>query len=123
MPKVKCSNAARLHKFILEFDEDVFSTDGLVILCKICGVKIASEKNFFLKQHIASGKHVRALQRKETQDKATTQIFILDTKKSSFNEELCQVFLSSNIPLNKLNNVVITYNYTVSRITCMTINV
>jgi len=76
MPKVKCSSTARLHKFVSEFGEDVFSTDGLVILCKISEVKIASEKKFTLKQHIASGKHVRALQRKETQDKVTTHIYL-----------------------------------------------
>jgi len=61
MSKVKCSDTARLYTFILEIGEDVFSTDGLVILCKICGVKIAFKKKFTLKQHIASGKHVRAL--------------------------------------------------------------
>jgi len=62
MSKIKCSDTARLHTFILKFGEEVFSTAGIVIICKICGVKIASEKNFTLKQHIASGKHVRALQ-------------------------------------------------------------
>lgn len=37
-------NTPRLHKFILEFGEDLFSMNGLIILCKICGLKIASEK-------------------------------------------------------------------------------
>lgn len=64
----------------MEFGEDVFLTDGLVVLCKICGVKIASEKKFILKQLITKEKHVKALRRKETQDKVKTQIFISEKK-------------------------------------------
>lgn len=39
------------------------------------------EKKYIFLQYIVSTKHLRALQRKETQDKTTTQIFIFDTKK------------------------------------------
>lgn len=46
MPKVKSSDAVHLRKFIVEFGEDVFLTNGLALLCKFYGVKIPSEKNF-----------------------------------------------------------------------------
>lgn len=52
MAKLKVSNAVRQRKFILEFEKDTFSIDGLTLLCKLCGVKIAFEKKFTL-QHIA----------------------------------------------------------------------
>jgi len=37
----KGSNTARLQKLILVLGENVFATDRLVILFKICGVKIS----------------------------------------------------------------------------------
>lgn len=39
MPKVKSTDDIRIREFVLEFGEDAFSTDDLVILCIEFGVK------------------------------------------------------------------------------------
>ena len=46
MPKEKSTKAYRLRNFVIEFGESVFSTDNLILFCKICNVKVASEKRF-----------------------------------------------------------------------------
>lgn len=62
----KSSDAVRLRVLVLGFEENVLSTDDLVLLCNVCGVKIAYEKKFTLRQHITSGNNFRALRRDET---------------------------------------------------------
>lgn len=58
-------------------------------------VKTEPEKKFTLQRHIASAKHLRALQRMETQDKATAKIFICDTKKKLY-INIQSIFLINN---------------------------
>jgi len=103
MPKVKISSSLHLRAFINEFGEDVFSTDGTILFCKICSVKFASEKKFTITQHLSRDKHCKGLEMKKaknTNDK--TQAFFTDTLTNSFNKDLCFAMLSSNIPLAKL---------------------
>lgn len=49
MPKVKCLTASRLRAF----GQNVISANGLVLLCKVCKVKVAAER-FTIQQHIIS---------------------------------------------------------------------
>lgn len=103
MPKVKPSSSLRLRAYINEFGEDVFSTDGKILFCKICSVKVASEKKFTITQHLSRDKHVKGLEmNKAKNSKYTTQAFFTDTLTNSFNKDLCFAMLSSNIPLAKL---------------------
>jgi hypothetical protein len=46
MPKVKCSDIVRLSDFVKEFGEKYFTTDRVVLFCKLCGVKVTAEKRF-----------------------------------------------------------------------------
>ena len=46
MSKIKSSNRSRLLAFINEFGNDIFSTDGTVLFCKICEVKVAADRKF-----------------------------------------------------------------------------
>lgn len=78
---VNSYDAVRPRKFVLDFEEDVFSIDDLVLSCKVCGIKIASAKQCAFQQRTASAKHLRPLQRKDTRDKATALIFISDKHK------------------------------------------
>jgi len=41
MPKVN-----GIKKYIIEFGEEVFSTDGDILFCKICSIKVNSDKRF-----------------------------------------------------------------------------
>lgn len=62
MPKVKSSNFAKLKQFVSEYGDTVFSTDGTILYCKICEVKVAAEKRFTVDQHVNREKHIRGLQ-------------------------------------------------------------
>jgi len=43
MLKVKHSNNSKLKKYVKEFSENIFSTDGLVLCYKVCDVKVSCE--------------------------------------------------------------------------------
>lgn len=98
MPKNKPSMTSVLNNYVKEFGEKVFSSDGSVLFCKFCEVRVAA-------QHLKTNKHIRALNRHQN---ATTlkvqQQVTLCPKKSTFSKDLCQALISANIPLNKINN-------------------
>lgn len=106
MPKVKCSTASRLRAFVQEFGHNIFSTDGLVLFCKICNVKVTAEKRFAVQQHLSRDKHINGVERSKLQnEKNNTQSFITDVpNRSEYFLDLTRTFLSCNIPLNKLEN-------------------
>lgn len=108
MPKVKCSGAVRLRKFILEFGEDVILTDDLVLLCKVCGVKIEREKKSPLQRQIASEKHSRALQRRRVKTKRQHE-YLSMTKNNNFLLTLGVYFLINNAILNVTFDLLWTY--------------
>ena len=39
MPKQKVSTASRLRQYVTQFGENVFSTDGAILICKVYEVK------------------------------------------------------------------------------------
>jgi hypothetical protein len=41
----------RLRGFVKEFGEKYFTTDGIILFCKLCEVKITAEKRFIVQQH------------------------------------------------------------------------
>lgn len=47
MPEVKSLTSDRLRLYVNEFGKDVFSTDGIILFCKICEVKVLPEKNYY----------------------------------------------------------------------------
>jgi len=84
----------------------------LQLTSKYCIVNCAIQKlevieNSTIKQHIDTDK--AAIKRKQSKNKfdlqKTQQQLLSNTKKSSFNKDVCYTLLSANIiPLNKLNN-------------------
>jgi len=103
MPKVKNLNL-KLKKIVREFGENVLMTDGNIIFCKLCEVKINSDKKYNVQQHIGREKHKEALKKLEAAKHNAVQPFIQQFCKSDFNADLCSAFVAANIPLNKLNN-------------------
>lgn len=103
MPKVKTSAAIRGKNYVTEFGGHIFTFDGSVLFCKICEVRVKCEKRFSVTQHLSTEKHTRASNRQNTN---TTQQLITTPprRKSDFSKDLCEAFLKSNIPLEKLEN-------------------
>lgn len=64
MPKQKSSQSSRMRLYVSEFGADVFSTDGLVLFCKVCEVKVAADKKYTIQQHTTRDKHLRGIQKR-----------------------------------------------------------
>ena len=44
IPKAKPTKSCHLKQFVAEFGDDIFSTDGYILYCKMCDTKVAAEK-------------------------------------------------------------------------------
>lgn len=106
MPKTKQCATNRLNSFVLEYGTDIFKTDGSILFCKLCEVKVNSDRKFVVTQHVNTEKHKRAVIRKN--DKNTNseiqQLVTNTPKKCLFSHELCKALLSANVPLYKISN-------------------
>jgi hypothetical protein len=43
--------SCHLKQIVLEFGDDIFSTDGDILYCKICDTKLVAEKRFMVHHH------------------------------------------------------------------------
>lgn len=103
MPKVKSS--IRVKNYVSEFGEHIFSYDDNILFCKMCEIKVNSEKRFTVTQHLKTKKHVRAVYRKNLNESKTQQPIQSNIQEGSiFNKNLCKSLLLANIPLEKLEN-------------------
>ena len=107
MPKVKCSNSMKLRGFVRDFGEKFFSTDGEILFCKLCEVKVSAEKRFNVQQHCNTAKHSRCVKRSAENDSRQRLLFEQTGPSStvqSYFKDLCEMMVSCNIPLEKLKN-------------------
>ncbi|KAF0704481.1 CGG triplet repeat-binding protein 1-like, partial [Aphis craccivora] len=80
-------------KYVAEFGENIFASDGGIIFCKVCEIKVNSAKRFTVTQHLKTDKHIRA------------QLLPNIPEKSMFAKNLFDnTLLLANIPLEKLEN-------------------
>lgn len=63
MTKAKLSISSRLHSYVSEYGNDIFSSDGKVLFCKVCNVKVSALKQFTVEQYINRKKHTRGVER------------------------------------------------------------
>src|SRR5215510_3994686 len=54
--KVKCFDSAKLRGFVKEFGEKYCCTDGIILFCKLCEVKVTAEKRFTVQKHCNTAK-------------------------------------------------------------------
>jgi len=59
MPKAKSSVSSRLRSYGSEYGNDIFSSDGEVLFCKVRDVKVSALKRFIVEQHVNREKHTR----------------------------------------------------------------
>lgn len=58
MPKQKSSQLSRMWLYVFELAADVFSTDDLVLYCKVYDVKIAKDQKFSSIKYAIMNKHL-----------------------------------------------------------------
>ena len=110
MPKVKCSSSVKLRGFIKEFGDKYFSTDGEILFCKMCEVKVTADKRFTVQQHCNTVKHKSCVNREFTTESRQRLLFEKSSSSSpksgnasEFSKDLCTMMVSSNIPLHKVD--------------------
>jgi hypothetical protein len=109
MPKVKCPDSVRLRSFIKEFGEKYFTTNGLILFCKLCEVKVTAEKCFTVQQHCNTAKHKSCVNGEFAAESRQQLLFEKSNSSSSilgsayeFSKDLCKMMVSSNIHLHKV---------------------
>lgn len=107
MPKDKSSLSSRLRNYVREFGENIFSTDGQLILCKLCEVKFSHDKRYSITQHIKTEKHLKSVNLLQNKQCNFQSLFTNTTilNKDSFSADLCKALVSANIPQKKINNI------------------
>ena len=81
MPKQKLSTASRLRQYITQSGENVFSTDGTILFCKVCEVKVTADKRFTVQRHTGHEKHLRALE--NVNKRKVSQLLLKETASTS----------------------------------------
>jgi hypothetical protein len=110
MPKVKPSKNTKLREFVVGGWKQHFSTDGLILFCKVCEVKVAAEKQFNVQQHCSTLKHKSSVAQNSALESRQQLLFqkksvsSMPSKTSEFSKDLCEMMMSADIPLHKLNN-------------------
>jgi hypothetical protein len=94
MPKAKPSDVCRLRSYVQQYGESIFSTDGCVLFCKICEIRVAAEKTFTVTLEIQKNRKSEVIQT------------LINTvpKNNAFTTDLCTAMVSANISLSKLKN-------------------
>lgn len=107
MPKLKEKTSDFFRRIASEYP-NVFCTDDSVLFCVLCDIDIKAAQMSQVKQHLATAKHLAAIERKKKQG-ATSQSLLgttIDTSRkfSEFTMDLAKCFLKSNIPLYKIRH-------------------
>ena len=81
-----------------------YKTNGKVILCKVCNKSFESNssavKKSQIEQHIRTSIHQKNIELK----KQKQQMINFDSNEIKFNMDLCDLFVSCDIPLHKLTH-------------------
>lgn len=106
MPKQKETTREFCSRIVTEYP-DVFRTDGSILFCTFCDAPLTGNKTSNVKQHIETAKHKKAV---ETKNKSTALKQTLmpehqvPQKINQFHMDLCQMFVSANIPMKKIEH-------------------
>jgi hypothetical protein len=107
MRKVKSSACSCLHQYVSEF-KDVFTSDGKVLFCQACCKSVVIQQHSQVTQHLSGSQHIAAIVglkdwpgRKSVVGELSATI---SSKFATFATDLCKAFVSTDIPLFKINN-------------------
>jgi hypothetical protein len=75
MSKDKSSLSSRLRNYVREFGENIFSTDGQIILCKLCEVKVSHDKRYSSTQYIKTEIHLKSVNLQQNKQRNFQSLF------------------------------------------------
>lgn len=104
MPKNKQSVSNKLNKYVSTYP-GVFTTDGTILFCNACSKNVSHERKSQVEQHLEGKAHNESMELRNATASTSTQPMISQVnKQSKFNEDLCEMLIGCDIPLNKLSN-------------------
>lgn len=101
MPKFSKPLKSKLHSHVNEFGDRAFSTDGTVLLCKVCEKTVNHEKKVFCKTTCFNDKASKSGGKKMT---LLSTAFATSSRQSQFSLDLCKTLIDAGIPFWKLEN-------------------
>jgi hypothetical protein len=94
---------------LLKTGEKYFTTDGIILFCKLCEVKATAEKHFTVQQLCNIAEHKSCVNREFTTESRQRLLFEKSHSSSSilgsayeFYKDLCKMMVLSNILLHKV---------------------
>lgn len=115
MGKVKKTTSEKLNGFVTSFGKGLFTTDGKILMCKVCEKFVTADRHSQVQQHVETSKHKDLAKRRLAKTNPQTQSLLtakgneLPTaigKQSQFNVDLCAALVAADIPLYKLETPV-----------------
>jgi len=85
MPKMKSETHNKLRKYIKEFGNNIFQTDGKVLICKVCNKDVVFERKSQVQQHIKTETHQYKLKSYSNGEK---QLFLSECDNSQVTKNL-----------------------------------
>jgi hypothetical protein len=89
-------------KYILEFGDKYFRTDGEILFCKMGEVKVTADKRFMVQQHCNTVKHKTCVNRGITKESRQRLLFENSSSSSpksgnasEFSKDLCTMMMLS----------------------------
>ena len=105
MPKVKTSYAYKIQSTVKEFPDEFTESINNQLYRNLCYCTVYCNKRFLVDSHQNTSIHQKALDsRSENLMPQTSQTF-LRSSDTDFVEKVTKAFMSTDIPLYKLNNM------------------
>lgn len=101
---MKKETLAKSQKYCQEYPDEFFIATDNNLYCNICNVKVLSERKCTVVLHRASKKHTTGLDKISKEKKPNKQTFIPGKSDDTLIDLICKALLSSNTPLDRLNN-------------------
>lgn len=102
MTKTKMSTISKCRKYVAEFRAEFKLSSSNYLFCNICSIVVQSDRRSTVLRHRETEKHKRSLM----QIQIPGQTFLPNeiTSRNDFTDKVVLAFLSSDIPLYKINN-------------------
>lgn len=89
---LKVKSFYRINNYVLEFGENTFSFDGVILFCKICKIKVNSNKRFTVIQHLKTKKHILTTLRKNENKSTKQSTTNIHAQRVFFAKDLCKLY-------------------------------
>lgn len=104
MPKAICYNSVKINGYIKEFGSNILTTDGKILICVYCGIKVNHDKKHHIQQHLQTEKHKTAVSLKLSTKVQPVTSFLNTPDSNEFFRDITKMMVACDIPLFKANH-------------------